>query len=76
MLNNAIEGTTRRIGKEQGYHGLCVRDETIDGHPVMVTSWQPTPRELAVLVAGGSIRISILGHQHPPIMVNVHEVQP
>ncbi len=73
-------GTTRVIGKSQGYLGLAIRDTTINcsvngsDTPAMVTVWEPDPTELAALVAGGTIRICILGYEHPPIMVGVQEV--
>jgi hypothetical protein len=72
MLNLAIEGTTRRIGKSQGYLGLCVRDfEFGDGTPAMMTAWQPTPAEVAKIVAGQPIYLTILGNAHPPVLLQV-----
>lgn len=75
-----IEGATRVIGKSQGYLGLPVRDETVnctvggEGTPAMVTAWLPTPEELALLNAGASVHVRILGTGHPPIMVEVGPV--
>jgi hypothetical protein len=74
MMSNAIEGCTRRIGKAQGYKGLAIRDELIDGMPAMVTSWQPTIAELADLVAGAPIHLTLLGRAHPPVMLAVAAV--
>lgn len=72
MINLAIEGTTRRIGKSQGYKGLCVRDfEFGDGTPAMMTAWQPTPSEIARIAAGETIYLTILGTAHPPILLQV-----
>jgi len=71
MMINAIEGATRRLGKSQGYLGLPVRDIEEQGVPAMVTSWQPTPDELAALAAGAPIYVTILGNQHPPIKVGI-----
>jgi hypothetical protein len=71
MMINAIEGATRRLGKSQGYLGLPVKDIDLEGVPAMVTSWQPTPAELAALAAGAPIYVTILGNQHPPIMVGI-----
>jgi hypothetical protein len=74
-----IEGTTRIIGKSQGYLGLPLRDEVIncavdgDGTPAMVTAWHPSPDELARLNAGASVHLRILGTMHPPVMVEVGE---
>ena len=74
MIINAIEGATRRIGKSQGYLGLPLRDEVVDGVPQMVTSWQPTPAEAAKLASGAPIYLTVLGNAHPPVMLNVGEV--
>jgi hypothetical protein len=72
---NAIEGATRRIGKSQGYKGLPLRDEVRpDGTPQMVTSWQPTPAELAAIAAGAPIYLTVLGTGHPPVMLTVGDV--
>lgn len=78
MMINAIDGCTRVIGKSQGYLGLPVRDQMIEdaggAFPVMVSSWQPAPQELAALIAGAPIHITLHGIHHPPIMVSVGDV--
>ena len=76
MLIGRIEGATRVLGKEQGYNGLPVRDVVIDCHPdgrvaAMETVWLPTPAELERLAAGASVKLTIQGTQHPPVMVEV-----
>jgi hypothetical protein len=71
MMINAIEGCTRRIGKQQGFLGLPLRDEILDGVPCMVSSWQPTPAELAALQSGAPIYVRLLGSAHPPILLEV-----
>lgn len=80
MIIGRIEHATRVIGKSQGYLGLPVRDSVIDctvggaGTPCMTTAWQPTPEELALLNAGASVHVRLLGTAHPPIMVEVGPV--
>lgn len=75
MQIGRIQGTTRVIGKAQGYMGLPLRDETINckvgglGTMAMVTAWHPTPKELAALNAGAPVHVRIVGNCHPPIMV-------
>lgn len=72
MINLAIEGTTRRIGKSQGYRGLCVKDFAYDdGTPAMQTAWEPTPSEIARIVAGQPIILTLLGTGHPPVLIEV-----
>lgn len=79
MLVGHIDGATRTIGAKQGYEGLPVCDALIkctvngDATPVMTTAWTPTPKELAALLAGASVHVSILGTMHPPIIVEVGE---
>lgn len=77
MMPLAIEGTTRRIGKAQGYLGLCVRDFSFDPDtPAMMTAWQPTPDEAARIAAGAPIYLTLLGSAHPPVLLQVGEVNP
>jgi len=72
-------GTTRVLGKSQGYAGLPVRDEVVncavggEGTPCMVTAWHPTPKELEALNRGAPVHVRIVGTGHPPIMVEVGE---
>lgn len=80
MQIGRISGTTRVLGKSQGYLGLPVRDELINeatngpGTPAMTTAWIPTPDEINRINQGASIHVRILGTSHPPIMVEVGEV--
>lgn len=74
MMINAIAGATRRIGKSQGYLGLPLRDEVVDGVPQMVSSWQPTPKDVAAVAAGAPIYLTVLGTGHPPVMLTVGKV--
>jgi hypothetical protein len=74
MISNSPEGTTRRIGKSQGYLGLSVKDTTMaDGTPVMMTSWQPTPAEVEAIRLGAPIYLWVLGTAHPPVMLSTGE---
>jgi hypothetical protein len=78
MMIGAPEGTTRVLGKSQGYLGLPVRDELIEveGHgqmPCVLTVWQPTPAELARLNAGASIHVRLMTSLVPPMLVDVGE---
>jgi len=68
MINIAIEGTTRRIGKAQGYLGLAIRDDIIpDYGPVMISAWELTPDEIEQINKGASIHLYVLGTQHAPV---------
>lgn len=79
MLIGSPEGTTRVLGKSQGYLGLPVRDELIEveGHgqmPSVLSVWQPTPAELAALNAGASIHVRLMTSSVPPMLVSVGKV--
>lgn len=77
MQIGRIAGTTRVVGKSQGFIGLPLRDEKVDdtvtgeGTPCMVTAWFPTPDELHAIVMGAAIHVRLYGTQHPPIMLSV-----
>ena len=76
MLIKRIEGTTRVLGKSQGFRGLPIRDEviheaTMGQTPAMCSAWEPTPDEIHRLAAGAPVIVRLLGRDHPPIMVEV-----
>lgn len=72
-----LEGTTRMCGVDQGYIGLPVRDETIVDEllggtiNVMHTAWKPSPEEIAAIVAGSCVIVSMLGNNPQPLQVGV-----
>jgi hypothetical protein len=95
MLINHIPGSTRELGRSQNYVPLPIRDDfVLDPKKgvklhVMVTSWQPTPEELAALAAGAPIYLSIFSggvdinttdmecimrSRHPPVRLFVGDV--
>jgi hypothetical protein len=79
MIAGRILGTTRDLGKSQGYIGLPVRDVivrcTVNGLvPAMETAWHPTPDEIARIVVGAPVVLRVLGDEHPPVSVDVGEV--
>lgn len=70
MLPLRISNATRVLAESQDeYHALAIYDEKIDGVNHMTSVWEPTPAELAELQAGGSVRLTILGNAHPPVMI-------
>lgn len=77
MIVGRIRGTTRVIGKSQGYIGLPLRDvllhDTVNGPdtPAMQTAWEPTPAEIAAITEGKPIILTILGTAHPPVSIHV-----
>lgn len=45
----------------------------LQGSPVIVSFWKPTPEELTDLVNGGTISLWVVGKSMPPVLL---EVQP
>lgn len=70
MLPLRISNATRILAETQDeYYALAILDEVVDGNPQMTSVWEPTPKELADLNAGGAVRLTILGTGHPPVMI-------
>lgn len=75
MINLRPVGTTRTLGKSQGYLGLNVLDEhDTDGFPIMTSSWEPTPAELERLNAGAPVLLRVFAVAHPPVKLEVGPV--
>ena len=71
MLPLRISGATRILAETQDeYYALAIRDEEVDGCNQMTSVWEPTPTELAMLNAGGAVRLTILGVGHPPVALS------
>lgn len=76
-----ILGFTRELAKGQDeYSNLCIKDEIVDVEGVgvcasMVSAWEPTPQQIAMINAGGRIHLRILGEVHPPISLWVEEAK-
>jgi hypothetical protein len=61
---------TRVLAESQDqYIRLTIRDDMIDGVNYMTSLWEPSPAELKTLIEGGSVRLTIMGAAHPPVMV-------
>lgn len=71
MLPLRISNATRVLAESQDeYYALAILDEVdAAGVPSMTSVWEPTPAELADLAAGGSVRLTVLGRQHPPVSI-------
>lgn len=59
-------------------HGPCgalpVRRAVAQDMAVMESYWKPTETDLANLLAGHGVKLSIFGAVHPPVMLSVEEV--
>lgn len=50
---------------------VACNDGEVADVPCMTSAWKPTRDELALLLDGGYVALSVLGLQHPPVMLNV-----
>jgi hypothetical protein len=79
MIPIRIQAATRNLGAPPNWTEttdkpcghLPIRDEVIDGVPYMTSRWEPTPDELADLIAGGPVELRILGTTHPVVSLVV-----
>jgi hypothetical protein len=74
MIGARIEGATRVLGEAQGYLPLFVRDgEAPCGAHEITMAFEPTPEELAALLAGAKVHLTLLCFTPPPMRVTVGE---
>jgi hypothetical protein len=72
MIPRRIAGATHHLGAPRGWNpetdGHCgvLPVRAVDG--VCLSAWEPTPDELAILNAGGSVILQVAGWQ-PPVML-------
>ena len=66
------------LGAPQGWDqaqlpcsALPITRTECDGIPAVVSYWKPTENELAILAAGGSIALWVIGSTMPPLMLAV-----
>lgn len=75
MIPKRHPETTRYLGAPVGWQPetdghcahLAISDVQTEAGPAMESRWEPTPADLAILNAGGSIELRILGTGHPPV---------
>jgi hypothetical protein len=75
MLPLRMQGQTRALGAPSDWDAdksghcsvLSIVDTEVAGHRWMVSRWEPTPDELALLNAGGSVELWICGSAHPVV---------
>lgn len=73
MMALAIHGATHRFGAPEGHdpvtdphiYALMVRVTEEAGFTKCESAWEPTPAELASLLAGGRVILTVLGGQVP-----------
>lgn len=95
MIIIHIAGMTRELGRSQGFIPLPLRDDLLPDKETgtqlhtMTTAWEPAPDEIARLVNGAPLYLTIYGSRlpigtplhehilrggHPPVMLSVGPV--
>jgi hypothetical protein len=80
MLIGHIQNATRVLGAPKNWDqeklpcgALPILDVETPAGPQMVSAWEPTPDEVAKIVAGAPVYLSVIGVAHPPVAVFVGE---
>ena len=45
-----------------------------NGYPGFVSLWKPSQAELAALMKGGAVTLSVVGMSHPPVALGVMDI--
>jgi hypothetical protein len=70
--NNAVLGAPKDWDQAQlPCDALPITRIEVEGMPAVVSYWKPSENELAMLAAGGSIGLTVLGVTMPPVMLAV-----
>ena len=71
MIPKRHPDTTRYLGAPANWEpetdGHCAHLSVADVDGMMLSRWEPTPDELVILNAGGSIELAVVGIAHPPV---------
>lgn len=77
MSPGEIKFATRALGAPTGWdaskHGECDVLPIRDRDGTMQSAWYPSVEEIALLVAGRPVILTVWGSSHPPVSVNVEE---
>lgn len=70
--NNDVLGAPKSWDQAQLSCGaLPITRTECEGIPAVVSYWKPSENELAILAAGGSIALWVIGSTIPPVMLAV-----
>lgn len=57
-------------GQEADVYDLPVWGGEVEGIQRCISCWEPTPEERAAIAAGGPVWIWVVGHTHPPLVLD------
>ena len=71
-----IYAKTRTVGLDQSFVPLPIRDEVVDGVPIMFAAFLPSADDLERLNRGESLLLGIQGTMWPPVLLKVGDHAP
>ena len=75
MKIGRIPEHTRLLATEQRqYRPLYIRDQVEGGVNYMTSQWEPDSEDIAKIVMGAPLLLSIAGTGHPPVLIQVGAV--
>lgn len=69
--NNAVLGAPLGMGADECTALPITRILYADGTPAVASFWKPSAFELALINSGRTIRLTVLGTTHAPLMLGV-----
>lgn len=69
--NNAVLGAPPGVSVEECRPLPITRVRFLDGEEGVVSFWQPSAEQLALLAAGHPVRLLVPGQTHPPLAMGV-----
>lgn len=76
MTPGEIRFATRALGAPPDWdprQGECATLPIRDRDGTMQSAWYPTVEEIALMIAGGPVILSVWGSSHPPVAITVEE---
>jgi hypothetical protein len=74
MIAKRIAGANRTFGAPEGMEAICAPLAVRVTDDLFESAWEPTPKELAILNAGGHVVLAVKGWQ-PMVRVDVEPLQ-
>ena len=69
-VTGAREKVDAAFPPEQEVYDLPVWGGEVEGVPRCISCWEPSPEERALIAAGGPVWLWVVGHTHPPLVLD------
>ncbi len=77
MIPLVIENATHVFKPPRDYDGRKGNMQplhVIQTEGCLVSRWEPSPNELAILNEGGSVELWVMGNKQPPVFIKVNKL--